>query len=627
MFINMIISKFPINTYHIPVIGLKYNNLTGLHRKDHDLSDHHRLKKLLFLILLLTFLVSMICGCQMPANLTPEPPSVPTIYAELLKTMTPEDTSAQDGTPGSTPISSSPTPPVLSPTLPPALVNHTVWVDPGLPKSFMASLQLPDGVILSDDAASAGAHIRLTNHQGPMNPEDRVWVYALVAPFYTLHDDLSFEALKGMWQNGSGDGTFQNILVSEETRFAMVQVLGAPSEAFVRTLTEAEINAVAISDQPVLAILPFETLEPAWKVVSVDQSSPITNEFDPLTDPLALKISLEMTGEMAPFVLPPSNYDPTLRTALVMTGVTALVRATAYQMEVQGINFPAQDIQTWLSQADITHISNEVPFARDCPYPDPNQQTLIFCSDPDYIELLETVDTDVIELSGNHLMDWGEEAARLTLELYAARGWATYAGGINLEEAQSPAYISHNGHHFAFIGCNPAGPVGAWATETQPGTAPCGNYDWLVAKINRLRDEGYIPIVTFQYIEDYTPYPSTQMMADFRRMIDAGAVVVNGSQAHTPKWMEFYQNGFIHYGLGNLFFDQMEVYYNNVYLPGTRDEFIDRLIFYDGRLISVDLLTALLEDYARPRPMTTEERHAFLTRIFTEALQTINKGE
>ena len=36
----------------------------------------------------------------------------------------------------------------------------------------------------------------------------------------------------------------------------------------------------------------------------------------------------------------------------------------------------------------------------------------------------------------------------------------------------------------------------------------------------------------------------------------------------------------------------------------TRREFIDRHVFYDGKYLGVELLTALLEDYSRPSPMT-----------------------
>jgi poly-gamma-glutamate synthesis protein (capsule biosynthesis protein) len=49
----------------------------------------------------------------------------------------------------------------------------------------------------------------------------------------------------------------------------------------------------------------------------------------------------------------------------------------------------------------------------------------------------------------------------------------------------------------------------------------------------------------------------------------------------------------------------------------TRQEFIDRHVFYDGRYISTEVLTAFLEDFAQPRPMTDEERGYFLSEIFT----------
>jgi len=40
-------------------------------------------------------------------------------------------------------------------------------------------------------------------------------------------------------------------------------------------------------------------------------------------------------------------------------------------------------------------------------------------------------------------------------------------------------------------------------------------------------------------------------------------------------------------------------------------------VFYNGKHISSEMLTAFLEDYARPRPMTEEERGAFLQEIFS----------
>jgi poly-gamma-glutamate synthesis protein (capsule biosynthesis protein) len=63
-----------------------------------------------------------------------------------------------------------------------------------------------------------------------------------------------------------------------------------------------------------------------------------------------------------------------------------------------------------------------------------------------------------------------------------------------------------------------------------------------------------------------------------------------------------------------MFFDQMDKP-----VHGTRREFMDRYVVYDGRLISVELMTNMLMDYSRPRFMTQEERGSFLTTYFTES--------
>ena len=97
-------------------------------------------------------------------------------------------------------------------------------------------------------------------------------------------------------------------------------------------------------------------------------------------------------------------------------------------------------------------------------------------------------------------------------------------------------------------------------------------------------------------------------------MADSGASIVSGSQAHYAQMMEFYKGAFIHYGLGNLFFDQMG---DQSWMPkGIRREFFDRYVIYEGRFISAELITAMLEDYSRPRLMTQPERAGFLQEYF-----------
>jgi poly-gamma-glutamate synthesis protein (capsule biosynthesis protein) len=308
-----------------------------------------------------------------------------------------------------------------------------------------------------------------------------------------------------------------------------------------------------------------------------------------------------------------TNRDPSKMTTLVMTGVTALVRATAYTMNSKGITYPGRDIRDWLVQADITHISNEVPFFDKCPKPNPNQSRLVFCSDPRYIDLLNFVGTDVVELTGNHFADYGPGAMIGTLALYKKNNMQYYGGGADLNEAIKPLLLENHNNKIAFIGCNSV-DIGRPPTAAinHPGAAPC-DYDYMVKEIHELHDRGYIVITSFQYYETYVAKPFPAQTHDFRLMAEAGADIVQGSQAHYPQIMEFYDGAFIHYGLGNLFFDQMG--HSASYL--TRHEFIDRHVFYNGRYISTEILTALLEDYSRPIPMTPQERAAFLAEYFS----------
>jgi poly-gamma-glutamate synthesis protein (capsule biosynthesis protein) len=486
-----------------------------------------------------------------------------------------------------------------------------------LPPDIRANLQLP--AILLPVETPDEASLRI--HVGDANPISHL-VYAFVAPFPTLQEAVTSEELRRAWK-GEGETPFQEnpLLMDADTRTVFAVLWGEPGPEAVLALPEEELLAYAWENRPSWAILPFERLEPRWKVLAVDEISPVQKSFDAQAYPLTVPVSLygdrvfvaaidTLYGpESDTPILPLSNRDPDKLTTLVMTGVTALVRATAWTMEFQGVTYPARDIGDWLRDADITHISNEVPFASNCPFPDPGQENLIFCSDPSYIALLEDVGTDVVELTGDHFQDWGIEAMNFTLDLYRQKGWPYYGGGENFADGRKAILLTHNGNRLAFIGCNGKGRPFAGATDNRPGAVIC-DFDWMHTEIARLRQEGYLPIATFQHFEYYTYAALPNQIADFGGMAEAGAVIVSGSQAHHPQALAFQEGAFIHYGLGNLFFDQLDVSYE------TRLAFIDRHVIYDGRYISTELLTIIFEDYARARPMTTQERQQLLTNVF-----------
>ena len=494
----------------------------------------------------------------------------------------------------------------------PILKTDELWISPAVPDALRQDAK---GWGLPLASHSSPKSLSLDFHPG-MEGTGSVWVYALVAPFPTVTDGVTSDDVRRAWE-GFSSGSFAGrpLWMSESTLAAFTALWGAPGAGSVQTAPANQLIDIAWKNLPAWAIVPFESLDPKWKVLTIDGQSPIRKDFNSAGYPLQILFTLWQPGFNIPAIhMPASNRDASKLTTVIMTGTTSLVREIAYQMEVHGINYPDGDIGDWLRQADIFHISNETSFDPLCPPPNPYENRF-YCSDPKYLGLFEDAGVDVVELTGNHILDDGTSAMLYTLNLYKEHQMSYFGGGANLAEARKPLLVENHGNKIAFVGCNAGEPPEPYATVSLPGANPC-NYGQFTMQISQLHKQGFLTIVTFQYKEGYSPQVMPWQEVDFRRAADAGADIVSGSQSHVPMEMEFYKDTFIHYGLGNLFFGQMGNQPPGPGLPpqpAERYEFLDRHVFYDGHYISTELLTAMLEDYARPRPMTQDERGIILS--------------
>lgn len=547
-----------------------------------NLSFAKKIKKDFILLLIFVFLLS---ACQ-PAFWGAPPPSSTPITREATLTAT------------------------IMPLPPTAVVPNKLSVSPAVP-SLLRDLLLKNGFQLSTSQQKSASHSIDVTQSADNVKNISTWTYALVVPFPTLMDDVTSQDLRSAW-SASSFLPFAGIplLMDESTLLTFSALWGEPAEGAVQIVPADELLDTAWNQMPAWAIIPFESIEPKWKVLMIDGQSPIQKKFDSKVYPLIAAYQLTCTDPcLNPEELSFQNRDPKKLATVILTGVTALVRATADKMEKKGVLYPAEEIRDLLREADITHINNEVPFYSDCPTPDPNQKGLVFCSDPRYMELLTDIGTDVMELSGDHFADYGQGAMYETIDIYKANNLPYYGGGLNAAEGLKPLLLEVNGNKLMFIGCNYKVQY-ASATDTIPGSVAC-DFEYETEQIRYYRSQGYLPIATFQYHEYEAPETTPQQVIDFRTMAEAGAVIVSGSQAHVPQVMEFYRDAFIHYGLGNLFFDQFTRIKQN--------EFIDRHIFYDGRYLGVELITTFLEHYARPRFMMPAERNKFLLEYFDKS--------
>ncbi len=535
------------------------------------------------------------------------------------------------GTPTPNPTATLPPPtatstPLPTPTATPAPIG--VFTSGTLPEAFHK--QINERLAQQNGAFIPSGDPKLATLQIAYAPNVDVpiigqWVYALVAPFPTIVDDVPFAAVQAAWQGqpvqcDACDFTGP-LRMNEPTFNALKTVLGEPAAGAVEVLPSDQITPKLWESKPAWGIVPFDELNPRLKVLSIDGQTPFHRGLDLNKYPLTVKVGVAGPIEQAEQLQAAlgqslTNRDENKMTLVAMTGVTAMSRDFAASMDVNGVLYPAKNIQDYFDTSDIVHISNEVSFWADCPK-QPTANRGAFCSDPSYWELLKHIHTSVIENTGNHMNDYGWEPFSYTLGIYEKEGIPYFGGGRTITEATRYITLTNHGNVLAFAGCNPVGPTIAWVDglgDGRPGAAPCASpYPDLQEQIKKAKATGAVVFSTLQYNEqplgDYSYETAKSQADDFARLIDAGADVVSGSQGHSVQGFGLKGNGFMHYGVGNLFFDQMQA-------RNLRENFIDRYLVYDNKLLGVELLTTIRDEAALQRKMTLEERRTLLKTLF-----------
>ena len=442
-----------------------------------------------------------------------------------------------------------PTPTLVpTPTFTPTPQPFTLALAPDMPQSFATALgervaavgELPDGrsihMVDAETGADANVILRPAISDDAFVLAERVFV--VVAPFATVQDEITQENLRNRWK-GSGKPLF----VTAEAAALLTPIMGGePAQIVTRDALLQQLM-----DAPgALGILPFDHLEPVYKVIKVDGANPVDNRFVADGYPLAMQVvvqgpaSADIAAILAGAITPTTNRDPDKLTTLVMTGVTAMARMTALRMEQKGYDYPARVIGPELSAADITHISNEIPFIKGCKV-NASANNLKFCSKPEYWAALEAVGADIVGLSGNHVNDFGRKGARESLAFYKEIGIPVYGSGLNEEEACSPLILEDHGNSFAFIAALAYQPKAAWATPNQPGACYYyANRQKIMDMIRELSQQVDIVAVELQFYETYKPWPTGKQVKEFRALRAAGADIVTGVQSHVPQALEPY---------------------------------------------------------------------------------------
>jgi hypothetical protein len=390
--------------------------------------------------------------------------------------------------------------------------------------------------------------------------------------------------------------------------------------ALVEVLQEDDTN---------LGLVEFKDLDVSVKIIELnggyyleDPSAAVSIDFyanvNETVDDFIISILARHTG------MGEESWDVEKLAKVNMGGVVAITRGLALKMDnIRDYGYPAREIGSFLADADLTHVSNEVSFVPGCE----SYSGLRFCSRPEYMETLENSGVDIVELTGNHNNDFGSQYSTETIEMYKDAGMRYFGGGLDREDASKILYEEVKGSTVAFIGYNYYDTIHtsmALAAEDRSG-ANSYSEEKMEANIKEARENSDVVIVTFQFQECWS-YPPTDEIypvcykplsipdqkAVFRKAVDFGADVVIGTQAHQPQTYELYEDGVIFYGLGNLFFDQ-----NN--WIGTRQGLVLSHYVYEGKLVQTRLTPIYMgKEDLMPR-LATQEQGDLLLELLREA--------
>lgn len=440
-----------------------------------------------------------------------------------------------------------------------------------------------------------------------LNESEISFINSILPEDLVLETDLEISASSSLTPPSS-EFTFLYDIFVPVTDFYSVEtsISSADALAIFTTPTDA-VHFISVSD------LTFRD-----KLLSIDDSYYLESFTSG-----AIYRYLEVKGEDSSQIF--SYFDsnqksfPDSSTVLTFTqtGVTALSRGMHDKLNQvgTGLYFASEELQKFLSSRDITHTSNESSFT-DYAY---NGN---ICSDWRFVDTLTSIGLDIVELTGNHNLDCGINAAIETIDKYSELNMSIVGGGKDADSAAVPLKISEKGTNITFLAFNYS--TGGMTYGPTPGA---NSYDEtrIATQIKEAKENGDFVIVDIQFNEcnayaseyedpicDYAdssaPRDGYTQSDFFKHMIDLGADMVVGTSAHQAQTYELYGDGVIYYGLGNLFFDQC-------WWPGTSRSLVLDSYYYQGKKLQTRILGTVYDKSLRTTLMDKETLAWWLARL------------
>lgn len=219
----------------------------------------------------------------------------------------------------------------------------------------------------------------------------------------------------------------------------------------------------------------------------------------------------------------------------------------------EGISPFVSGLEGIFKSSDISMINLETPISLRGVKENDKQFT--FRAKPEYINVLTELGVNMVALANNHILDYGIDAFRDTVDLLNSSKIGYAGAGEDVDEASRPLYITVKDCKIAIISSSHVIPFISWtAGVKKPGVASTYDPSRLLSEIEVARKNADIVVVYVHWGEEMKTTPLSYQKNLAKKYIDSGADMVIGSHPHVLQGLEYYKNGIICYSLGNFIF-------------------------------------------------------------------------
>lgn len=241
-------------------------------------------------------------------------------------------------------------------------------------------------------------------------------------------------------------------------------------------------------------------------------------------------------------------------TSILITGDFAPQGRILELLKKNKANGIFNDFQNYLSTSDINITNLECPLvstARKIKKSGPYIKAPI-----NSIDILKEGNFDIVTLANNHILDYGYEGLKTTLDTCESNNIKTVGAGLNKEAVTKPLIINKNGKKVGLINI----------AEEEFSIIPNGEYganpfdiSTVFKTISDLKEKVDVIIVIAHGGHEFYKYPSPEIVKRYRLLIEFGVDAVVGHHPHCHSGYEKYKEGLIFYSLGNFSFDWPEM--------------------------------------------------------------------